>query len=73
MPPQLVRRSTSVAVAVVRGDEYRFEDCMTLSKASAFVIKEAHKARKVDREALKKEGDILEPIKRGRGRPPKNS
>ena len=75
-------------VKEVRGDEYRFEDCMTLSKASAFVIKEAHKARKVElqkavksledelakvRAALKKEGDILEPIKRGRGRPPKNS
>lgn len=74
-------------VKEVRGDEYRFEDCMTLPKTSAFIIKEAHKARKLElqkavksledeltkvRAAFKKEADILAPIKRGRGRPPKN-
>lgn len=75
-------------VKEVHENEYRFEDCMTLPKDSAFVAKEAQKARTLQlhraiqmledelakvRAALKKEGDILEPTKRGRGRPPKNS
>mgnify|MGYP005850339609 CR=1 FL=1 len=60
---------------------------MTLTKDKAFVVKEAQKARKLElqrattmleeefaklKAALKQEGEILEPRKRGRGRPPKN-
>lgn len=74
-------------VKEVHENEYRFEDGITLLKDSAFVAKEAQKARTLQlhraiqmledelakvRAAFKKEGDILAPIKRGRGRPPKN-
>ena len=75
-------------VKEVHENEYRFEDGITLQKDSAFVAKEAQKARTLQlhraiqmledeqakvRAALKKEGAILAPIKRGRGRPPKTS
>lgn len=75
-------------VKEVHENEYRFEDGITLQKDSAFVAKEAQKARTLQlhraiqmledeqakvRAALKKEGAILAPIKRGRGRPTKNS
>ena len=75
-------------VKEVHENEYRFEDGITLQKDSAFVAKEAQKARTLQlhraiqmledeqakvRAALKKEGAILAPIKRGKGRPPKNS
>ena len=75
-------------VKEVHENEYRFEDGITLQKDSAFVAKEAQKARTLQlhraiqmledeqakvRAALKKEGAILAPIKRGRGRPTKTS
>jgi hypothetical protein len=74
-------------VKEVRGGEYFFEDGLMLTKDQAFVVTQAQKARKQElqraikmleeelaklRAALKQDGEILEPRKRGRGRPPKN-
>lgn len=74
-------------VKEVRGGEYFFEDGLTLKKDQAFVDAQAMKARKQElqraikmleeevanlKAALKQDGEILEPKKRGRGRPPKN-
>ncbi len=74
-------------VKEVRSGDYFFEDGLTLRKDQAFVVKEAQKARKLElqratkmlggelaklKAALKQEGEILEPRKRSRGRPPKN-
>lgn len=74
-------------VKEVRGGEYFFEDGLTLKKDQAFVDAQAMKARKQElqraikmleeevaklKTAIKQDGEILEPKKRGRGRPPKN-
>lgn len=74
-------------VKEVRGGDYLFEDGLTLKKDQAFVVTQALKARKLElqraikmleeetatlKAALKQDGEILEPKKRGRGRPPKN-
>lgn len=74
-------------VKEVRGGDYLFEDGLTLKKDQAFVVTQALKARKQElqraikileeeiaklKAALKQDGEILEPRKRGRGRPPKN-
>lgn len=74
-------------VKELRGGEYFFEDGLTLKKDQAFVDAQAMKAHKQELErairmleeelaklkaALKQDGEILEPKKRGRGHPPKN-
>lgn len=74
-------------VKEVRGGDYLFDDGLTLKKDQAFVVTQALKARKLElqraikmledetaklKAALKQDGEILEPRKRGRGRPPKN-